>query len=96
MGSYSPSNKKINSDFNRTKSSEGFIGQTQNNLFRDRLSSDPQQIQKANDTDKLQPIRRHSNIYNREGQEGEPISESDEKYVNSSDLSSSSLHENNE
>ena len=40
--------------------------------------------------------KRHSNIYNREGQEGEPISESDEKYVNSSDLSSSSIHENNE
>ena len=40
--------------------------------------------------------KRNSNIYNREGQEGEPISESDEKYVNSSDLSSSSIHENNE
>ena len=62
MGTDSPSNKKINSDFNRTKSSEGFIRQTQNNLFRDRLSSDPQHLQKANDTEKLQPIRRHSNI----------------------------------
>ena len=65
------------------------------NLNNENIDEILQNLNIEEEENKRKNNKRHSNIYNREGQEGEPISESDEKYVNSSDLSSS-IHENNE
>ena len=59
MGTDNSPNKNINSDF---KTSDGLNNQTQNKSFRDRLSADLPQINHPDDSEKLQPIRRHSNI----------------------------------
>ena len=54
MGTEDPSPKKSSKPID--------YQQSQNNSFRNRLNTDPIQLQKPDDSEKLQPIRRHSNI----------------------------------
>ena len=54
MGTEDPSPKKSTKPID--------YQQSQNNSFRNRLNTDPIQLQKPDDSEKLQPIRRHSNI----------------------------------
>jgi len=57
----SPNQKPKNIDLNNKKYYSGeIIGQNQINQFDERKKNDPQQ--EPNDVEKLQPIRRHSNI----------------------------------
>ena len=66
------------------------------NLNNENIDEILQNLNIEEESNQRKNNKSHNNIYNREGQEGEPISESDEKYVNSSELSSSSIHENSE
>ena len=62
MGVDNPPNGNKNNDDLKFKKqySEGISSQNKSNLFRQRLNSDSDQ--KPNDSEKLQPIRRHSNM----------------------------------